>query len=66
MNETHAYTCPYCGEANTTELDLSGLAPGETQQYIEDCSVCCRPIVIAVATDFAGGIGTIDIERDNE
>lgn len=66
MNETHAYACPYCGEPNTTELDLSGLAAGEMQQYIEDCAVCCRPIVIAIATDFAGGIATISIERDNE
>jgi hypothetical protein len=33
--------CPYCGEPNQVLLD-----PGEVgQSYIEDCQVCCRPIV---------------------
>jgi hypothetical protein len=36
-------TCPYCWESIEIELDLSV----EEQRYVEDCSVCCRPIVIA-------------------
>ena len=35
-------TCPYCWETIELTLDLSV----ETQRYVEDCSVCCRPIVI--------------------
>jgi hypothetical protein len=35
-------TCPYCWESIEISLDLSV----DTQQQIEDCSVCCRPIVI--------------------
>ena len=35
-------TCPYCWESIEVALDLSV----EEQQYVEDCSVCCRPIVI--------------------
>lgn len=66
MTESYALTCPYCGETNETELDLSGLAPGDSQQYIEDCYVCCRPIAIAIAIDYTGGIGSIEIRRDNE
>ena len=32
--------CPYCWESIEILID-----PGETEQdYIEDCSVCCRPI----------------------
>ncbi|MHB1587257.1 MAG: CPXCG motif-containing cysteine-rich protein [Acidiferrobacteraceae bacterium] len=33
--------CPYCGESFETMADWSA---GD-QHYIEDCSVCCRPIV---------------------
>jgi hypothetical protein len=36
-------TCPYCWETIEIALDLSI----DEQQYVEDCSVCCRPIVIA-------------------
>ena len=32
--------CPHCGEVNAIALDPSG---GSTQEYVEDCQVCCRP-----------------------
>ncbi len=35
------FKCPYCSEKISMILDLSN---GETQTYIEDCEVCCRPI----------------------
>lgn len=42
--------CPYCGEPNRVLLD-----PQETgQSYIEDCQVCCRPIVFLVNADGTG------------
>jgi hypothetical protein len=34
------YRCPHCGEHVDTDPDLGG---GLTQEYIEDCPVCCRP-----------------------
>jgi hypothetical protein len=34
-------TCPHCGEPIDTFVDSGG---GESQEYIEDCAVCCRPI----------------------
>lgn len=37
------FKCPYCLEKISMLLDLS--IPGE-QSYIEDCEVCCRPILI--------------------
>ncbi|MFV3403724.1 MULTISPECIES: CPXCG motif-containing cysteine-rich protein [Pseudomonas] len=42
MLETDFYDCPYCGEPVETTVDISG---GD-QDYIEDCQVCCRPVVI--------------------
>jgi len=34
------YVCPHCGEQVDTDPDLGG---GLTQEYLEDCPVCCRP-----------------------
>ena len=44
--------CPYCGEAIEILVDES--AGG--QRYIEDCQVCCRPIVLTIAIDEDGNI----------
>jgi hypothetical protein len=44
----HDATCPHCGETITLTLDLS--VP--EQSYVEDCAVCCRPMVVSyVAPD---------------
>ncbi len=39
--------CPYCGEGIPIEVDRSA----GRQEYVEDCSVCCRPIEIGVTLD---------------
>jgi transcription elongation factor Elf1 len=39
--------CPYCGESIEIIIDTSV----QEQQYIEDCSVCCRPIEMEVVVD---------------
>jgi hypothetical protein len=39
-------TCPYCGESNTLTLDPSS---GTSQDYIEDCQVCCHSMRIIVS-----------------
>lgn len=36
--------CPYCGEAISIVVDTSV----DEQEYVEDCSVCCRPIEFQV------------------
>lgn len=60
MQELQSYDCPYCGEAVEAVLDLSA---GD-QQYIEDCSVCCRPIVFDLRTD--GQDWSLDVRSENE
>ena len=37
--------CPYCNEAVQITLDPSG---GATQEYVEDCEVCCQPWTVNV------------------
>jgi hypothetical protein len=39
----HQFMCPYCWETISMVLDCSV----ETQDYIEDCEVCCNPIHIS-------------------
>ncbi|MCJ7557644.1 MAG: CPXCG motif-containing cysteine-rich protein [Gammaproteobacteria bacterium] len=47
---TRNVQCPYCGEIIEILIDCS-----ESQQdYIEDCQVCCRPIVFNVTVDQEG------------
>lgn len=48
MQTTAEYTCAFCGEVNTTFIDISA---GFNQSYIEDCQVCCRPNMLYVAID---------------
>ena len=48
--DTVRTSCPYCGESIAIVIDLSV----DEQSYIEDCSVCCRPITFSVAVDGAG------------
>lgn len=36
------FVCPYCNQSITMLIDLSI----NSQTYIEDCEVCCRPIEI--------------------
>ena len=48
--QNEAITCPYCWETIEITLDLS--VP--EQAYVEDCSVCCRPILIRYRADETG------------
>lgn len=55
--------CPYCGEPIDLEIDETG---GPEQHYIEDCSVCCRPIEVR-ATVGRGGRGVkLDLRQGAE
>jgi hypothetical protein len=49
--------CPHCGEPIEAFPDPGG---GETQEYIEDCSVCCRPILFRATLDEGSGEYVVD------
>lgn len=44
-------SCPYCGESVSIALDPGS---GMSQQYVEDCQVCCRPWLVSVTYDEDG------------
>ena len=60
MDDLAFYYCDSCGEEIALSLDPSG---GASQQFVEDCPVCCRPMVIHVDFDSAGQ-ATITAERE--
>ena len=49
--------CPYCGETYGLAVDLS---VGE-RTFIEDCTVCCHPIVLSL--EHAGEQAVLRSER---
>ncbi len=53
--------CPYCGEQLTVLLDKQELG----SEYIEDCQVCCRPIVFHVSED-PDGMLDVQVRSEDE
>jgi hypothetical protein len=42
--------CPYCWERFILLVDASV----ESQEYVEDCEICCRPIDFSIDIDASG------------
>lgn len=61
MLHYESITCPYCWETIEISLDLSI----EQQRYVEDCSVCCRPIAIGYRAQ-DGELVEIEAVREGE
>jgi phage terminase large subunit GpA-like protein len=51
-------SCPHCGEIFVLQIDTSQPA----QTFIEDCTVCCRPITLSVQCQ-PGEVLNLLIER---
>ncbi|WP_455921869.1 CPXCG motif-containing cysteine-rich protein [Pseudomonas putida] len=60
LQESEDIECPYCGETIPVLLDLSG---GD-QEYVEDCSVCCKPIRFILQVD--GNEWMLDVKGEND
>ena len=52
--------CPYCGEEFFSAIDTSI----EQQDYIEDCQICCSPILFEVSTN--DDEAQVSVRRENE
>lgn len=48
-----SYICDSCGEEIVVPIDASA---GVSQQYVEDCPVCCHPNVIHLEIDDDGRV----------
>ena len=56
LDDGARYVCPSCGEEIVVPVDPSG---GEEQEYVEDCPVCCAPVVLAVRFDPDGEVSVV-------
>jgi len=56
------FSCPYCGENITTLLDMSA----GNQQYIEDCQVCCNPVLFDIEVTADGELQQVNTRHENE
>ncbi|EAW31650.1 hypothetical protein GP2143_08869 [marine gamma proteobacterium HTCC2143] len=54
-------SCPYCGEAIDVLIDQQEVG----HQYIEDCQVCCKPIVFNVSVDSMGNV-SVSVHDEND
>jgi len=63
MNGLEATTiqCPYCWELIEITVDCSV----SSQEYVEDCEVCCRPIVLNVILSPDGLPNNVQVKREN-
>jgi Cysteine-rich CPXCG len=52
--------CPHCGETISLTLDLS--VP--EQSYIEDCPVCCKPMIVSFSS-VDGEVADISVEASD-
>ena len=55
-------TCPYCGETVSVALDPGS---GDSQQYVEDCPVCCRPWRVSVSYE-GDGSAQVHVDAQDE
>jgi len=54
--------CPWCGVE--LELTVDGSAGG--QEYVEDCQICCSPILVRVQIELDGDPDiSVTVEREN-
>lgn len=53
MLSESSYDCPNCGEEIVVPVDPSA---GREQEYVEDCPVCCCPILLRISIDAAGRV----------
>jgi hypothetical protein len=53
VQDEASYVCEACGEEIVVPIDLSA---GESQEYVEDCPVCCRPNLVRVEVDERGQV----------
>ena len=54
-----AARCPYCGERFHARIEVSAGA----QEYVEDCEVCCRPMMLNVEIEEDGALRALRVLR---
>jgi len=61
LQETVQTRCPWCAAPIELVIDCSV----RSQDYIEDCEVCCRPLQISASVDGDGEVW-VDVRQEGE
>jgi transcription elongation factor Elf1 len=56
MEEFVDIQCPFCGQTFAVAVDTSI----DTQRFITDCEICCRPFEIAAECE-SGGVKAVEV-----
>jgi len=68
-------SCPYCGEVFNTLIDYSVLLTNsnyvdssemQDYTYLEDCQVCCQPILFTPIINSDGELTDVITRQENE
>ena len=59
--EEQVIGCPYCGESIEVLVDVQEAG----DEYIEDCQVCCKPIIFTISVDSMGNV-SVSVRDENE
>lgn len=62
MLEWVSIICPYCGEPMETTVDCSA----GSQVYVEDCQICCQPILFNVRVNSERDLLAVDVQQEND
>lgn len=54
-------SCPYCGETQSVLVDPGNIGVS----YVEDCQVCCQPMVL-LPHDAGQGLLHLAVTREDE
>lgn len=54
-------SCPYCGESQSALVDPENIGVS----YVEDCQVCCQPMVL-LPRDAGDGMVDLAVMREDE
>jgi len=61
LQDDHTLDCPYCGETLAVLIDAS--VP--QQIYVEDCHVCCQPMVVRVRVE-DGIVTELNVRQESD
>ena len=53
MDDEATYICDSCGEEIVVPIDVTA---GKSQEYVEDCPVCCNPHIVHLEIDPEGEV----------
>jgi phage terminase large subunit GpA-like protein len=60
MQDSLSIHCPHCGEAFGLAFD-----PTEgSAEFVVDCEICCRPMVVTLHVDDAGELESLDVVEE--